>query len=344
MKFDLVWFDSMGAKSSCVFVETEDVKILIDPGIAAMQPSFPAPDYKKILWREQGRKRIKRFAKRADIIIISHYHYDHYLPNDIDIYRNKTIFAKNPNEYINESQRERAFTFYQKIWKEILHADLRLEESREKKFRDPAEKLASMKMDFGDYNERREELMEKGRKWFERLSSKWQRWGWIDEINDERIKVIYPEDRRFRFGSTTIRFSAPLFHGVEYSRVGWVFMTVVEHNDFKLLHSSDLNGPIIEDYAEMIIRENPDVIILDGPMTYMFGYLLNRTNLNRAISNAKRIVEEVDFDIMIYDHHLPREPRFRDRTRDVWETAKRLEKRVLTASEYIGEPPKVLSP
>ncbi len=344
MKFDLVWFDSMGAKSSCVFVETEDVKILIDPGIAAMQPSFPAPDYKKILWREQGRKRIKRFAKQADVIIISHYHYDHYLPNDIDIYRNKTIFAKNPNEYINESQRERAFTFYQKIWKEILHADLRLEESREKKFRDPAEKLASMKMDFGDYNERREELMEKGRKWFERLSSKWQRWGWIDEINDERIKVIYPEDRRFRFGSTTIRFSAPLFHGVEYSRVGWVFMTVVEHNDFKLLHSSDLNGPIIEDYAEMIIRENPDVIILDGPMTYMFGYLLNRTNLNRAISNAKRIVEEVDFDIMIYDHHLPREPRFRDRTRDVWETAKRLEKRVLTASEYIGEPPKVLSP
>ncbi|RLF52037.1 MAG: MBL fold metallo-hydrolase, partial [Thermoplasmata archaeon] len=116
MKFDLVWFDSMGAKSSCVFVETEDVRILIDPGIAAMQPSFPAPDYKKILWREQGRKKIKRFAKRADVIIISHYHYDHYLPNDIDIYRNKTIFAKNPNLYINESQRERAFTFYQKIW------------------------------------------------------------------------------------------------------------------------------------------------------------------------------------------------------------------------------------
>ena len=38
-----VWFDSLGAKSSCMLVKTPDVKILIDPGIAAMQPSFPAP-------------------------------------------------------------------------------------------------------------------------------------------------------------------------------------------------------------------------------------------------------------------------------------------------------------
>jgi len=74
----------------------------------------------------------------------------------------------------------------------------------------------------------------------------------------------------------------------------------------------------------------------------MFGYLLNRTNLNRAITNAKRIVEELDFELMIYDHHLPREPKFRERTREVWNTAKRLEKRVLTAAEYLNHLPKVL--
>ena len=69
-----VWFDSLGAKSSCTLVKTPDVKILIDPGIAAMQPSFPAPAAKKREWRDKGREAIKRASKEADIIIISHYH------------------------------------------------------------------------------------------------------------------------------------------------------------------------------------------------------------------------------------------------------------------------------
>lgn len=132
MKIDLVWFDSMGAKSSCVFVQTDDIKIIIDPGIAAMQPSFPAPDYKKLLWREQGRRRIKRFMKNANIVVISHYHYDHYLPNDPDIYRNKIIFSKNPNEYINESQRGRALDFYGRLYREIIGRDIEFVE-RERK-------------------------------------------------------------------------------------------------------------------------------------------------------------------------------------------------------------------
>jgi predicted metallo-beta-lactamase superfamily hydrolase len=53
--------------------------------------------------------------------------------------------------------------------------------------------------------------------------------------------------------------------------VGWVFSTVIEHGGQKLIHSSDLNGPIIEDYPEWTIRENPDLLVLDGPMTYMRG-------------------------------------------------------------------------
>ena len=77
-------------------------------------------------------------------------------------------------------------------------------------------------------------------------------------------------------------------------------------------------------------------------MTYMLGYMLNRINLRRAIENARRIVEEVDFDLMIYDHHLPREPRFRERTSIIWRTAEDLNKKVLTAAEYLGRKPVVL--
>lgn len=57
---------------------------------------------------------------------------------------------------------------------------------------------------------------------------------------------------------------------------------MIEHGGQKLIHSSDLNGPIIEDYPEWIIRENPDLLVLDGPMTYMRGYLLTETTLGAS--------------------------------------------------------------
>ena len=133
-----------------------------------------------------------------------------------------------------------------------------------------------------------------------------------------------------------------MFHGIEFSRVGWVFYTIVEYETEKFVHSSDLNGPVIEDYAQQIIRENPQVLVLDGPMTYMFGYLLNRINLNRAVENAVEIVRSIDAELIIYDHHLPRERRFRERTEKVWSTAKEANKEVMTAAEFLGKEPSVL--
>ncbi|RLI91328.1 MAG: MBL fold metallo-hydrolase, partial [Candidatus Altiarchaeales archaeon] len=56
-----------------------------------------------------------------------------------------------------------------------------------------------------------------------------------------------------------------------------------------------------------------------------------------------RIIKESDIEVMIYDHHLPREPKFRERTKEVWETAKKLKKNVLTASELLGKKPVVLN-
>jgi predicted metallo-beta-lactamase superfamily hydrolase len=33
------------------------------------------------------------------------------------------------------------------------------------------------------------------------------------------------------------------------------------------IYTSHLQGPGIEDYAQWIIKENPDILILDGPPT-----------------------------------------------------------------------------
>ena len=85
------------------------------------------------------------------------------------------------------------------------------------------------------------------------------------------------------------------------------------------------------------------MLILDGPMTYMFGYLLNRINLNRAVENAAEIVREIDAELIIYDRHLPREREFRERTEKVWEVAKEENKKVMTAAEFLGKELVVLS-
>ena len=71
MKFTPIWFDSLGAKSSCTLIQHKNTNILIDPGIAIMHPSYPAPTQLKIIWTEEGRRKIEEAAEKANIIIIT---------------------------------------------------------------------------------------------------------------------------------------------------------------------------------------------------------------------------------------------------------------------------------
>jgi len=62
---------------------------------------------------------------------------------------------------------------------------------------------------------------------------------------------------------------------------------------------------------------------------------LNNFNLNRSIKNCSRIVKECDFETMLYDHHLTREPGFKERTEEIWNAASKTEGEVLTYREYL---------
>jgi hypothetical protein len=343
ISFTPIWFDSLGAKSSSTLVQTPDISILIDPGVAIMQPSFPAPWLKKIYWVEVGRRAIRKASKRASVIVISHYHYDHYLPMDLKIYKSKIVLAKDPNEYINDSQRERAEQFYGLICKRFRRVELGelMERRKRKRYPDPMKALPlARKKSFGDYDKRRRELLRLGKRWFENRVRNWSKRKRIPELEFKEIRVIYADLREFEFGKTKLKFTKPLFHGIEFSRVGWVFATVVEYRKEKLVHSSDLSGVYIEDYAELLIKENPQVLILDGPPTYMFGFMLNQTNLQRCIANTCRIIKKcTNLKLLIYDHHLLREKRYRERTKEVWNCAKKKGVKILAASELLGKRP-----
>ena len=345
IEFELVWFDSLGAKSACTLVKTPDTSILIDPGAAEMQPGFPASKKLKRRWLEEARAAIKSASEKAEVIAITHYHYDHFTDFDEEIYRGKLILAKNPNEYINDSQRGRAEGFYDSLARAF--AGRRLEEllkpPRRRSYPDPLEDLPiARSRDYGDYASRKRELLRKGREWFLKRAEKWNRLRRIPELNLPECRVRFADSRTFRIGDTAIKFSKPEFHGIEYARVGWVISVEIIHGGEKLIHTSDLEGPVIEDQAERIIRENPSLLIVDGPSTYLIPYMLNMINLRRAIENMRRIVRSVDAELIIYDHHLPREPRYRERVREVYETAEREAKKVMTAAEFLGKEPAVL--
>ncbi len=345
ISFKPIWFDSLGAKSLCTLVKTPDVSVLIDPGVAVMHPSFPASWAKKLYWAAQGMRAIKKASRKADIIIISHYHYDHFTDFDRGLYKNKLLLVKNPNDHINDSQRGRAEHFFDNLCRSFgkVGLDDILQKRERKSYGNPLDEIPRARdKSFGDYDQRRRELFKKGLKWFQKRAKKWNSSKVIPEHKFRDIEIRFPEGKEFKFGRTKLRFTLPLFHGIEFSRVGWVFATVIEYGGEKLIHSSDLDGPIIEDYANWIIRENPDVLILDGPMTYMLGYLTTRTTMNRAVSNAVRILRKTDVRLMIYDHHLPREPKFKEWTKEVWDMGKRRGKKVLTAAEFLGKRPAVL--
>lgn len=343
VKVWLVFFDSMGAKCSCVLIETPDVRVLVDPGVAEMQPSYPLSWEEKVRLREEAFKLILEASRRADVVTISHYHYDHHtLPSKApELYQGKEVLLKDPNLWINGSQWSRARLFMDELYRQLGGGGL-VEITREPRrvgLEDPVDKLrAAHSRDHGGYADRRRELLERGRQWLRGLMEAWLSRPWVEEFEAGGVKVRFADGRSFRYGSTTLRFTEPLFHGVEYDRLGWVLALIVEYGGVKVVHSSDLQGPIIEDYAELIASERPDVVILDGPPTYLYGYTLNRANLSRAVENARRIAESSG--LVIYDHHLLRDRLYRRRLEPLYSAVP--EGKLMTAAEWLGEEPLIL--
>ncbi len=347
----LVWFDSLGAKSSCISISHCGCKLVIDPGAAAMQPSYPLPSSEKARLREKALEAIERECLSARYIIVTHYHYDHHvLPSDPTLknpvgmwVRGKKLILKNPNKYINESQWFRARRFLSELLGMIgLSLEDYLTSPLESDFEDPVEKLnEALSRDYGEYQERRMELLERGREWFRKLVEKlWSREKWVREPRvKDLIDVSWGDNTFFEAGCIRVRILEPWFHGVEYDRTGWVTPVYIEAGGYRIFYTSDLMGPAIEDYSVYIARLRPHIIIADGPPTYLYPYMLNRINLERAINNIIYIMESCSPKLIVYDHHLLREKKWRVRVERVFRESSRLGVPVLTAAECIGLKP-----
>jgi predicted metallo-beta-lactamase superfamily hydrolase len=118
--------ESLGVRSMCTYVETADIRVLLDAGVSLCPNRFGLPPHpKEFNAIDECRRHISEAARRADVTTISHYHFDHHTPSFEDwlcnwtmrsetarkIYGGKMVLAKNAREMINYSQRRRGWMF-----------------------------------------------------------------------------------------------------------------------------------------------------------------------------------------------------------------------------------------
>ncbi|MEM1610470.1 MAG: hypothetical protein QXQ57_02350 [Sulfolobales archaeon] len=111
--------ESLGVRSVAMYVETDDLKILLDPGISLAPRRFGLPPHPREIRRvEELREVMSTYISKSSYIFISHYHRDHFtVPYEsiymgtkrdtyIDVYRGKIVLMKSPRD-LNYSQRMR---------------------------------------------------------------------------------------------------------------------------------------------------------------------------------------------------------------------------------------------
>ncbi len=269
-------FDSLGTRSMATLVETADIKILIDPG-AALGPSRyglpPHPIEKERL--KEHKKKIKEAAKEADVLVITHYHFDHYLRDSPNMYEGKILLLKDPRNWINRSQRNRAQEF-------------------------------------------------------------------ISKIEGRPYKIEIADGREFYFGRTRIKFSNPLPHGMEGTKLGFVLMCLVESKGQKFLFSSDIGGPSYPPTAKWIIKEKPELLIIDGPATLFIGWKEPLEILSKVNKLLLNILDQVRPRELIIDHHVVRDIDWIEKMGPIIEAAKSKDISMETAAEFLGLRPDFL--
>jgi len=269
MKIIPIAFDSLGTRGMATYVETKDVKIFIDPSVSLAPIRYGLEPHSIELKRlDEHWKEIVKLASKSEVLIITHYHYDHHNPwEHLEIYKNKTVLVKHPTEKINRSQKQRSSFF-------------------------------------------------------------------LEQIKELPKKIEYADGQEFKFGKTKIKLSPPVFHGTN-PRLGYVIEVLVD-DGYKFIHTSDVEGPSQKDQVDFILENKPNLVFLDGPLSYMM-YRFGVKAMESSVENMIKIVETCLLDNLILDHHFLRDLKWKERISEVFKIAEKNKIEVKTSAEYLGK-------
>lgn len=125
MKIRPLVSDSMGVRSMATVVELEHEKLFIDASAALGPSRYGLPPHQLELEAlAHAKTRIAEIAEGCGYFVITHYHYDHYDPDE-SFYAEKTVFAKRIDNHINKSQKERG-SYFRELFEEradIVYCD-----------------------------------------------------------------------------------------------------------------------------------------------------------------------------------------------------------------------------
>lgn len=262
-------FDSFGVRSMATYVETDDLRVLVDPGVS-LAPLRYGLEPHPLEWRrlEETWGAVRDYAEGADVLIVTHYHYDHHDPSYPELYMGKRVFIKNPKENINRSQRGRASLF-------------------------------------------------------------------LERVRGLPKELEVADGRRIQIGGTVIKFSGAVCHGTD-QRLGYVVEVCIKNGHEGFLHTSDVEGASLPEQIKFILEEKPDILFVDGPMTYMLGYRYSYESLEHSNRNLSRAIRELDLEALVLDHHFLRDLNYKERIKPIYEAAEERGIRVQTAAEFSG--------
>jgi len=261
--------ESLGTRSMSTMIKAGRVTIIIDPGVALAPRRYGLPPHPLELKRlSEHWDRIKSAATSADILVVTHYHYDHHNPQEPDIYKEKTVLVKHPTNKINASQRRRAAFF-------------------------------------------------------------------LAQVRPVAGSLEYSDGKEFSIDDVTVRFSQPVFHGTS-EKLGYVTEVSVSHGNRTLVFTSDVEGPSLEEQAAFVLEEEPNIVICDGPVTYMLGYRYAYESLEQSIAYVSRIFRETNVKEFIFEHHLLRDLDWKEKLKPLLLEAEECGVKVETAAEFMG--------
>lgn len=254
-------FDSMGARGMSCLVTTKENSFLIDPGVNLgprrhkLPPHPTEVEKKAFLW-----DRIRKTSMDVNVVILTHYHYDHLNPEGYEVFFGKRVFLKNPDENINYNQRKRAHLL-------------------------------------------------------------------LDALGGKTGEVSFADGNQYCFGEMTLEFSPAVPHGMDTKR-GYVIQVLFQEGDFRFLFTSDVEGANLDGQFEFIVKHNPSLLLIDGP-----AITFPKCRTHRVCD----ILENTDVKTVIVDHHIMREPNWKDYMRESMEIAHAKGVRLISSAKYLGE-------
>lgn len=168
-----------------------------------------------------------------------------------------------------------------------------------------------------------------------KINTAQRRRGWMFKQATEKLagKFEVADGRTFEFGRTKLRFPPPVPHGETDSGLGWVLTCIIERGKEKVLFAPDVQGPVVEETVKLILGEEPELLIMGGPPTYLQGFRIGEEFFRQALRNMEMIVQNVP--TVVVDHHLLRDEGWQGFLEPVRVAAKKAGHRIITAAELL---------